>query len=96
MACCNFFQELNIAGINSLKIFLANTAKMYTRRQYLFELAMALMKENSKKRSELQSLPKDIEIFLLKYEIIQFLKLLRRKSDRFAIFADHIKITKLV
>lgn len=63
-----FFRELDIAGINSLKIFLANNPeKIYSRRQYLFELSMQLMEENLKKRSELRSLPKDVDIFLSKY-----------------------------
>jgi len=63
-----FFRELDIAGINSLKIFLANNPeKNYSRRQYLFELSMQLMEKNLKKRSELRSLPKDVDIFLFKY-----------------------------
>lgn len=54
-----FFQELDVAGINSLQNFLANNLeKNYSRRQYLFKLSMELMEENLKKRSELKSLPK--------------------------------------
>jgi hypothetical protein len=63
-----FFRELDIVGINSLKIFLANNPeKMYSRRQYVFQLSMELMEKNLKKRFKLRSLPKDIDIFLSKY-----------------------------
>lgn len=62
-----FFRELEIAGINSLKIFLANNPEKNYSRRHLFELSMELMEQNLKKRSELKSLPKDIDIFLSKY-----------------------------
>jgi len=68
VASCNFFRELDIAGIYSLKIFLAIIPeKNYSRRKYLFELSMQLMEENLKKRSELRSLSKDEDIFLSKF-----------------------------
>jgi len=46
-----FFQELDIAGINLLTIFLANPEKFTPVGNILFKLGMAFMEENLKKRS---------------------------------------------
>jgi hypothetical protein len=63
-----FFRELDIAGINSFKIFLANNpTKICTRRKYLTDLAMQLMDEHLRVRAKLWCLPKDISCFLSKY-----------------------------
>lgn len=68
-----FFQKLDIAKINILKIFL-HTEKIYTRRQYLFELALVLMEKNLKKNSNYEVYQKTLKFFFGNTEIIHFLK----------------------
>lgn len=56
-----FFRILDIAGINSYKIYLANNLQNNIRRkEYLKILALSLMKEHWKERAQLWGLPKDV------------------------------------
>lgn len=50
-----FFRLLDLAGINSRRIFQFNSpgVKNNSRREYLFELALELMADNLKERSKI-------------------------------------------
>lgn len=64
-----FFRILDIAGINSYKIYLANNLQNNIRRkEYLKILAISLMKEHWKERAQLWGLPKDVLSFLSDYK----------------------------
>lgn len=65
-----FFRLLDLAGINSLRIFQFNKKdfKNNTRRPYLYELALELMNDNLKERAKIPKLPKDLTVFLEKYK----------------------------
>nr|CAI5850239.1 unnamed protein product [Callosobruchus analis] len=63
-----FFHLLDIAGINSFRIFQMNNPFDKTiRRRYLYNLSLELMQENLKERAKLQSLHKDLSLFLESY-----------------------------
>lgn len=65
-----FFRLLDLAGINSLRIFQWNTAhvKVIRRRIYIKQLALDLMSENLKQRAQLKHLPRDLTVFLETYK----------------------------
>jgi len=64
-----FFRLLDLAAINSYKIFKANNPdSTIVRRIYTFNLALSLMRENLNYRATIASLPKDIKVFLEKYK----------------------------
>lgn len=63
-----FFRYLDIAGINSMRIYqMNNCLKKFVRREYIFGLAIELMDENLRERAKICSLPKDISVFLNNY-----------------------------
>lgn len=64
-----FFQLLDLASINSLRIFQFNfpNIKNNTRKPYMYELSLELMNENLKECSQLTSLPRDLKLFLKPY-----------------------------
>nr|CAH7758864.1 unnamed protein product [Callosobruchus chinensis] len=63
-----FFRLLDIAGINSFRIFqMNNPFDKSIRRRYLYNLSLELMKENFKERAKLRTLPKDLSLFLESY-----------------------------
>nr|CAI5828148.1 unnamed protein product [Callosobruchus analis] len=63
-----FFRLLDIAGINSFRIFQMNNPFDKTiRRKYLYNLSLELMQENLKERAKLRSLLKDLSLFLESY-----------------------------
>lgn len=65
-----FFQLMNIASINSQKLYNAthidNPQKF--RRIFLKELSISLMKPYLEERAEIRTLPSDIRLFLNKYK----------------------------
>lgn len=64
-----FFRLLDLAAINSYKIFKANNPdSTIVRRIYTFNLALSLMRENLNYRATIANLPKDIKVFLEKYK----------------------------
>lgn len=63
-----FFREVDIAGINSYKIFGHNNSEIEcSRKTYLKDLAFSLMKPHLHERATMWRLPKDIQGFLFKY-----------------------------
>ena len=63
-----FFRTLDIAGINSMRIYqMNNPGETFPRRDYLKDLAMQLMDENLRERAKIPNLPKDLSILLKKY-----------------------------
>nr|CAI5836105.1 unnamed protein product [Callosobruchus analis] len=63
-----FFRLLDIAGINSFRIFQMNNPFDKTiRRRYLYNLSLELMQENLKERAKLRSILKDLSLFLESY-----------------------------
>lgn len=64
-----FFRILDIAGINSYKIYLANNLENNIRRKvYLKTLAISLMQEHWRERAQIWGLPKDVLTFLSDYK----------------------------
>lgn len=64
-----FFRLLDLAGINSLRIFQFNMKDFKnTRRAYLYELALELMTDNLKERAKIPTLTKYLSVFLEKYK----------------------------
>lgn len=63
-----FYHLMNIAGVNSRIIFLANKNKIATRRDYLKELAQSLVEDQLKIRAQSTSLPVEIKNMLEKYK----------------------------
>lgn len=64
-----FFRLLDLAAINALKIFKSNNPNSkIVRRIYVYNLALALMKDNLEYRATIQSLPREIKVFLEKYK----------------------------
>lgn len=65
-----FFRLLDLAGINSLRIYQFNNPHITnnTRRPFLYELSRELMEENLKERSKIGTLPKDLTLFLEQYK----------------------------
>jgi len=63
-----FFRYLDIAGINSMRIYqMNNCLETFVRREYIFNLAIELMDENLRERAKICSLPKDLSVFLNTY-----------------------------
>lgn len=63
-----FFRYLDIAGINSMRIYqMNNCLETFVRRKYIFNLAIELMDENLRERAKICSLPKDLSVFLNTY-----------------------------
>jgi len=63
-----FFRYLDIAGINSMRIYqINNCLETFGRRKYIFNLAIELMDENLRERAKICSLPKDLSVFLNTY-----------------------------
>jgi hypothetical protein len=66
-----FYRLLDIAGINSFKIFRANNPNnKILRRTYIYNLALALMEENLKLRATFWTLPQELQVSLKKYREI--------------------------
>lgn len=65
-----FFRLLDLAGMNSLRIFQFNVhhIKNNTRRPYLYELSLEMMNDNLKERSNINNLPKELKVFLEPYK----------------------------
>lgn len=65
-----FFRLLDLAGINSLRIFQWNTAhvKVIRRRIYIKQLALNLISENLIQQAQLKHLPRDLTVFLETYK----------------------------
>jgi len=64
-----FFRILDIAGINSYKLYLANNLENNIRRkEYLKTLAISLMQEHWRARAQIWGLPKDVLTFLSDYK----------------------------
>jgi len=62
-----FFSFLDLAGINSQVVFFHNHGSTKRRREFLCDLAFELLEAHLKIRAEINTLPKDIKIFLVKY-----------------------------
>jgi len=67
-----FFRFLDMTGVNSHIIYVANNMSSYDSRHFrrlliLQRLAINLLEEHLKKRAKVKSLPKDIQHFLAKY-----------------------------
>lgn len=94
-----FFRLLDLAGINSLRIFQFNNhhIKNNTRRSYLYELSLELMNENLKERSKINSLPKDLmvlSIVSIKSKRVLMTSKLDQLREVYAIFVDQGRITE--
>lgn len=67
-----FFRFLDMAGVNSHIIYVANNMSSYDNRHFrrlpfLQRLAINLLEEHLRERAKVKSLPKDIQHFLAKY-----------------------------
>lgn len=64
-----FFQLLNITGINANIVFnFRHGDSKHTRRHFLKNLSLSLMKPHLEARAKLQNLPISLKSFLLKYK----------------------------
>jgi len=64
-----FYRILDLSGINAMRIFqMNNPLDKSLRREFLYQLAQELMKENLKDRAKLTRLPKDVKTFLKEYK----------------------------
>ncbi|XP_050520588.1 piggyBac transposable element-derived protein 4-like [Daktulosphaira vitifoliae] len=62
-----FFSFLDLAGINSQVVFYHNNLSTKRRREFLSDLGFELLETHLKIRAQINTLPKDIKIFLDKY-----------------------------
>lgn len=63
-----FYHLMNVAGVNSRIIFLANKNEFTTRRDFLKKLALSLVDEQLRIRAQITSLPEEIKNLLQKYK----------------------------
>lgn len=63
-----FYHLLNVAGVNAKVIYLGNGQEYVSRRDYLKTLALSLVEDQLKRRSQMQTLPNDLKIKLSKYK----------------------------
>lgn len=68
-----FFRFLDMAGVNSHILYVANNISVYDSRKFrrlpfLQRLAMNLLEEHLKERAKVKGLPKDVQYFLAKYK----------------------------
>ncbi|XP_025207174.1 piggyBac transposable element-derived protein 4-like [Melanaphis sacchari] len=68
-----FFRFLDMAGVNSHILYVANNISMYNYRKFrrlpfLQRLATNLLEEHLKERAKVKGLPKDVQYFLAKYK----------------------------
>ncbi|KAL4154028.1 hypothetical protein QTP88_001861 [Uroleucon formosanum] len=68
-----FFRFLDITGVNSHILYVANNISMYNYRKFrrlpfLQRLATNLLEEHLKERAKVKGLPKDVQYFLAKYK----------------------------
>jgi len=78
-----FFRYLDIAGINSMRIYqMNNCLETFVRRKYIFNLAIELMDENLRERAKICSLPKDLSVFLNTYRDVDSKKTSEEISNK--------------
>lgn len=80
-----FFRFLDMAGVNSHILYVANNISTYNYREFrrlpfLQRLAMSLLEENLKERAKVKGLPKDIHYFLAKYRYENVSSVIQREN----------------
>lgn len=87
-----FFRLLDLAAINSFKIFRSNNPNSKNvRRIYVFNLALGLMKENLEYRATIQCLPREIKVFLEKYKPPQTTEPIASPQSKACVLCGKIK-----